>query len=100
MAEIYNLTTFPIEARKVTTEPWPIGLKHSFERIPKIGDAVTVKINKLGQGIVSGFFIEFDYMGVHVLLDPATEPDWHKKQCKGKSFEGQALVFGAEVEFL
>ena len=95
---VYDLTEFPANAVKVTADnPKPEGLKHSFGSIPKIGDAVYVTMNQLGPGIVEGFFVEYDYVGVIVRLNPATDPAWHKKQVKGTWHEGKALVFGAEV---
>ena len=72
--------------------------KHSFKEMPKRGDRVVVGVNTLGPGTVSSYFVEHGYVGVAVKLDTATEPEWHKKQCKGTKYEGYALVFGAELK--
>lgn len=65
--------------------------------IPKIGEKVRINFNKLGSGIVKGYFIEHGYVGVLVKLD--NPPEWKKKQHPpGSKYHGVAHVFGAEIK--
>lgn len=63
--------------------------------IPAIGMKVRINFNELGNGIVVSYFWEHGYFGIKVQLDNA--PAWHKKQHKGTKHEGNALVFGMEI---
>lgn len=59
---------------------------------PAIGDRVVVRMNRLGAGVVVGYFIEHGWLGVYVKLDKA--PAWYLKQ-NGRA---PAMVFGAELK--
>lgn len=59
---------------------------------PCIGDTVTTKVNKLGSGVVTGYFVEEDFLGLVVCLNDA--PEWHVKQRKG---DPVIHLFGAEL---
>lgn len=68
------------------------------EPIPLIGDAVRLKINQLGTGVVSSFFREHGHLGVCVTLDDP--PAWKLTQHKGTPHERTALVFGREITLI
>ena len=62
---------------------------------PAVGARVTLTFNNLGAGTVTGYAVEGGYLGVMVLVDEATRPEWHKKQ----NPENQpGLVFGTEFK--
>ena len=72
---------------------------------PKIGAHVRINFNSLGAGVVSGYFVEYGWLGVYVKLNHP--PDWWKKQNLGESATEKqkdrarrlgAMVFGAELE--
>jgi len=60
--------------------------------MPDIGDAVESSINKLGTGVVTGYFTLHGYVGVLVKLD--NPPDWYVEQNEGNK---PADFFGAEI---
>lgn len=65
----------------------------SESSIPDLGGEVTVHMNALGRGIVTGYFVENGFQGVQVfLLDP---PGWWIDQNDGEN--KHALVFGREI---
>jgi len=72
------------EVLKGTGSTW----SGSFE--PAKGQAVTVKMNGLGAGVITDFFFEAGWKGVVVKLSNA--PEWHQRQCP----DGLAYVFGRE----
>ena len=62
---------------------------------PAVGSRVTLSINALGAGTVTGYAVEGGYLGVMVRVDDETRPDWHRKQ----NPENQpSLAFGAELK--
>jgi len=61
---------------------------------PLIGARVAVPMNSLGAGVVLTYFFEYGWLGVTVLLDEATRPDWHRKQ---RGSDRRAHVFGNEI---
>jgi hypothetical protein len=108
---LYNLKEFPATVRTVginVENPWmgltftpdnvEVPVKHTFKRVPAIGDVVRITFNGLGTGTVVSYFVEHQYAGVCVRLD--NDPAWHVKQCRGSRWAGCALVFGAEIETL
>lgn len=65
--------------------------------IPAIGTRVAITINNLGCGPVTGYFYEYNWLGLYVRLDPNTRPGWHKKQNPDRDY---AMVFGIEIAVL
>lgn len=61
---------------------------------PAVGDAVVVRMNQCGPGVVTGYLVQAGYLGVLVKLDEATRPDWHRKQHPDNR---PSLAFGAEL---
>ncbi len=59
---------------------------------PAIGERIRVTMNGLGEGVVTGYFVEADYLGVTVKLDAPA--DWYAKQ-NGGNVPGHS--FGAEI---
>ena len=57
-----------------------------------VGETVSSGINHLGQGIVEGYFVEGNWLGLKVRL--LNQPEWHKRQNK----EPIAYLFGAELD--
>jgi hypothetical protein len=64
---------------------------------PKIGAHVRARVNRLGEGVVTGYFTEEGFLGVLVKLD--SPPEWLIKQNGPKAFEPVHL-FGTELEIL
>ena len=80
----------------VPKEPGTAWCTRHYQDPPRIGDRVHVNFNLLGTGIVVGYFIEHDHVGLKLKLE--CPPEWHTKQHQGTDHEGYALVFGAEVQ--
>jgi len=109
---LYNLKEFPLTVKTVglnrdnlfmglsfTPEGTEVPIKHTFARVPAIGERVEISMNNLGSGTVEAYFVEHQYAGVQVRLDVLTRPAWHRRQEKANSrFKGCALVFGAELK--
>lgn len=86
----------PVFKRLVGDErPYRNALWSGTGEPPAKGARVTVKINGIGPGTVTGYAVEEGYLGVIVQVDDATRPEWHKKQ---NPSNGPALVFGAELK--
>jgi hypothetical protein len=64
-----------------------------YDDPPAIGVTVTAKVNSLGDGVVTGYFVEHDYLGVIVRLGE-DRPDWHIEQRKG---DPMVHLFGPEI---
>jgi hypothetical protein len=60
---------------------------------PAIGSKVFSNMNRLGEGVVEGYFVEHGWLGVLVKLD--NPPDWYVKQNKGNPL---AHLFGTELK--
>jgi len=66
--------------------------------IPERGDKVYVRFNNFHSGIVRGYFVEYDYLGVYV--EPDEPPQWWIDQsvketgCRHRC----CMVFGAELK--
>jgi hypothetical protein len=60
---------------------------------PAIGDTVTMYVNGIGEGRVTGYFSEGKYLGVW--LDLLAPPAWYLKQNGGNV---PAAAFGIELE--
>ena len=60
---------------------------------PAIGERIKVRINNLGNAVVTMYFIEGGYLGVCVKYD--SPPDWLVKQCRNDSPTGH--LFGPEI---
>lgn len=60
---------------------------------PAVGDRVTVSMNGLGQGTVTGYFTQGGFLGLMVQLD--APPEWYVRQNAGNV---PAPVFGAETK--
>lgn len=65
-----------------------------FPQPPAIGTKVAVPMNRMGQGVVVSYFIEYGFLGVTAKLDERYRPDWHRKQVS----DGLAMVFGVEID--
>ncbi len=65
---------------------------------PAMGDAVTVTMNGLGEGVVIGYEVVGGWLGLHVRL--SNPPEWWLKQNArwNRNTEDGALVFGAEIK--
>lgn len=61
---------------------------------PAIGDRVTVRINNCGTGVVTSYCVYGNYLGVMVLLDEQTRPEWHRRQ---NPLNQPSLAYGAEI---
>lgn len=48
--------------------------------VPEIGQEVKLYVTGFGSGIVSGYFVEYGWLGVYVRLAKNQRPAWHKKQ--------------------
>lgn len=59
---------------------------------PAVGDSVTVSMNGLGRGTVTGYFTQGGFLGLMVQLD--APPEWYVRQNGGNP---PAPVFGAEA---
>jgi hypothetical protein len=70
-------------------------LKHSFLRFPDLGEVVELTINKIGPGVVVGYFYEYDYAGV--IIKPDKPPSWWGEQNPDSVLAGVCGVFGAET---
>jgi hypothetical protein len=74
--------------------------------VPPIGSLVEINFNKLGTGRVTGYWVEYGWLGVQVKLH--NDPVWHVtqqadllKQGVIKPWSiGHALVVGAEIKVL
>jgi len=68
------------------------------DRVPDIGERITISMNSIGPAVVKGYFIEFEFVGV--LAVPVTPPDWWKRQ--NADYNGPLKdccgVFGSEIE--
>lgn len=80
----YNLRTPP-----------PFGVWSGKREVPVIGQRVLVIVNGMGEGVVSAYFFENGYLGVHVKLDKS--PEYRVRQGIGHK---PAMVFGTEVRFI
>jgi hypothetical protein len=58
---------------------------------PPIGTEILITINKCGPAIVTGYFVEDNFLGLLCRL--TSPPEWHKKQNKG---DPRGHVFGPE----
>lgn len=67
----------------------------SDKPMPKVGDAITVEINGIGKGTVTGFFVEHGFIGL--MVKPHNPPEWYLKQ-NGGNVSGH--VFPAETKEL
>lgn len=63
---------------------------------PAIGTEVMVRMNDIGPGTVTGYFIEAGYLGMYV--KPHEPPAWWVKQVReSKRARKDTMVFGAEL---
>jgi len=62
---------------------------------PAIGAKVTIYMNKFGTGTVTGYFVEYGWLGVLVKLD--SPPKWYFEQNDGK-IPLVAHFFGIDLE--
>jgi hypothetical protein len=60
---------------------------------PKIGAKVLVRINRIGEAKVRGYFAQDGYLGL--LVSPSNPPEWYVKQ-NGK--KADCHVYGAEID--
>ena len=84
----YQLKGFPDTPKEVGATLWS-----GKEAPPAIGALVYVGVNRIGWGVVKGYFIESGWLGVSLELEGP--PDWWIKQNGGLK---TAMVFGAEIE--
>jgi len=63
---------------------------------PPLEAEVIVRVNDIGSAIVVGYFVEYGYLGLHVM--PKNPPAWYRKQngLPGGAWK-DCHVFGAEV---
>lgn len=76
-------------------QPYDVPVWSGKSRPPAIGSKIPLNFNSLGQGTVLAYGVMDGYLGVFVQLDPATRPDWHKRQNPQNE---PGLLFGIEVE--
>ena len=81
--------------REGTERPYRHALWTGKGEPPAVGSRVTISINSIGAGTVTGYAVDGGYLGVMVAIDDATRPDWHKKQNPENK---PALVFGTELK--
>jgi hypothetical protein len=62
---------------------------------PALGARVTITINAIGPGTVTGYAVEGGYLGVMVRADEATRPAWHKQN---NPENRPGLAFGPELK--
>lgn len=80
--------------REALERPYDKALWTGFGEPPKVGDQVFINVNQLGPGVVTGYAVDGGYLGVMVLANAESRPDWHKRQ----NPENQpAMVFGSEL---
>jgi hypothetical protein len=83
---------------RLVNVPADVNIQWSGVRpVPAIGTRVRVTMNDLGPGVITGYFVEYGWLGVYVRLDPDTRPAWHKKQNPTKT---DAMVFGIEIQLI
>jgi hypothetical protein len=63
---------------------------------PAVGARVRITMNRLGAGIVTGYFVEANWLGLLVQLDNETRPEWHRQQ--NGPHPGPSHIFGPEFE--
>jgi hypothetical protein len=78
-------------------KPLPADLPRWFNALPPpaIGQTVKVIINSIGEGIVTGYWVEHNFLGV--LVKPFNPPAWYVKQ-NGVDAE-PSVSFGPEVKY-
>ena len=65
----------------------------STRPLPQVHDRVLTCLNGLGEGVVTGYWAEGQYLGIRVKLD--APPAWYLTQHKGENPEG--IFFGPEI---
>lgn len=93
------VSTLPLWRQRVDPLELPqeAALWTGAEPPPALGARVHLRINNIGPGTVTGYAVEGGWLGVMVLADEATRPEWHRKQNpENKAF----LAFGAEITAL
>jgi len=61
---------------------------------PPIGSKVTVAINDVGPGLVTGYAIQRGWLAVMVQADEDTRPFWHRKE---NPENRPTIAYGAEI---
>lgn len=85
----------PKYVRRVGSErPYADALWTGVGDPPRFGDRVTVTINRLGPGTVTGYAVVEGYLGVMIKVDDDTRPEWHKTQNPKNQ---PSLAFGPEI---
>lgn len=80
--------------REGNERPYDKALWTGFGEPPKLGDKVFINVNQIGPGVVTGYMVDGGYLGVMVLANADSRPDWHKRQNPENL---PAVVFGSEL---
>ena len=67
----------------------------SDKPMPRVGDELTVTFNGIGRVVVTGYFVEFGFLGL--LVRPSDPPEWYIKQ-NGR--DGICHIFPSETKEL
>lgn len=90
---IYTLPVF--KHREGNERPYRHALWTGKGEPPALGTRVTVTINAIGPGEVTGYAVHGGYLGIMFRADEATRPAWHKEQHPDNQ---PSLVFGPEFK--
>lgn len=80
----------------IKEEPYDVPLWTGKGNPPKVGETVFIRINGIGNGVVTGYCVEGGYLGVMVRVNEENRPQWHKDANPGNP---SSLAFGAELKF-
>lgn len=90
------VSTLPVfKCRDGAERPYRQALWTGKGEPPVVGARVNIRVNSIGMGTVTGYCVEGGYLGLMVLADDSTRPEWHKRQ-NPKNEPYQA--FGAELK--
>ena len=81
--------------RQGDERPYRHALWSGIGEPPAVGTRVTISVNGIGPGTVTGYAVQGGYLSAMVLADDATRPEWHKKQNPSNE---PFIVFGAELK--
>lgn len=62
--------------------------------LPEIGQQVKIYAPGFGSGVVTGYFLEYGWVGVYVQLAKDQRPAWHKKQRPNDDYY---MAFGIDL---
>ena len=93
----YDLLQLPEWQRhnpETSPEPDELPRWSGLGKPPALGTLVSVVINSMGEGRVTGYFVEHGFLGVYVML--YNPPEWWAKQNR---HDKRAMAFGLEIRF-